>query len=51
MWKALHWFFFTRALLRGPSYFLRYEARRQGRRAVYRLTRPRRSRTRRRGRW
>lgn len=42
MYRALHWFFFTRALLRGPRAFARYEVRRAGRRALYRATRPHR---------
>lgn len=43
-WRLMHWFFFGRALARGPGYFARYELRRQARRAVYRATRPRRRR-------
>lgn len=42
IWKLAHWFFFGRALSRGPRAFARYEVRRQARRAVYRATRPRR---------
>ncbi len=42
-WRIFHWLYFFRALSRGPGYFLRYEVRRQARRAVYRATRPRRS--------
>jgi hypothetical protein len=47
VWKLLHWFFFGRALARGPRYFAGYEARRQGRRLLYRATRTRRPRRRR----
>ena len=43
-WKMLHWFFFGRAFSRGPSYFARYEERRQLRKLIYRATRPRRRR-------
>ena len=39
MWRFLHYFFFTRALLRGPRSFARYETRRAGRRTIYRMTR------------
>ncbi|HEX5416670.1 MAG TPA: hypothetical protein VFZ25_13450 [Chloroflexota bacterium] len=46
-WRLMHVLFFWRAVFRGPSYFLRYEARRQGRKALYRMTRvPRRRRRR-----
>jgi hypothetical protein len=38
-WRLAHWFFFARALSRGPRYFARYELRRQGRKALYRATR------------
>lgn len=39
LWRVLHWFFFARALGRGPKAFVRYEARRQARRAVSKATR------------
>jgi hypothetical protein len=38
-YRILHDLFFTRAVLRGPAYFLGYELRRQARRAMYRATR------------
>lgn len=41
-WRLLHYFFLARAVSRGPSALLRYEVRRQGRRALYRATRARR---------
>jgi len=37
--RLLHLFYLGRALARGPKYFLGYEARRQARRAAWRLTR------------
>ena len=40
-WKMMRWFYFFRALSRGPGYFVRYEVRRQARRAIYRATRRR----------
>gem|GEM_PF-1692699 len=44
-YRILHVFYFWRAFFRGPAYFLRYETRRQARKAVYRMTRgPRRRR-------
>jgi hypothetical protein len=36
IFRLLHWFFFWRAVSRGPGHFARYEVRRQARRAVYR---------------
>jgi len=44
-YRLLHIFFFTRAASKGPNAFLKYEVRRQARRAVYQATRgPRRRR-------
>jgi hypothetical protein len=36
MWAILHTYFFWRAVFRGPKYFMRYQIRRQIRRALYR---------------
>jgi hypothetical protein len=38
-YRVLHALFFSRAALRGPSYFARYQLRRQARRAIYHATR------------
>jgi len=43
-WRLLHVFYFWRAFFRGPKYFLGYEERRQRRKLIYKLTRPRRRR-------
>lgn len=40
-WKLMHLFYLGRAVSRGPSYFLGYEARRQMRQAMWRATRRR----------
>lgn len=39
LFRFLHWFYLGRAIGRSPKYFLGYEARRQVRKAPWRLTR------------